>query len=100
MARLLQQAAASNVGPALVDSLPVLGVDGTLRNRLTRANVAGSGYLKTGTLADVRALAGYVDAEDGNRYVLVSMINHPNASQAQAVHDALMQWVYHGAPIC
>ncbi|WP_454734825.1 D-alanyl-D-alanine carboxypeptidase/D-alanyl-D-alanine endopeptidase [Cupriavidus necator] len=98
MARLLQQAAASKVAPALIDSLPVLGVDGTLRNRLTRANAAGSGYLKTGTLADVRALAGYVDSAEGGRFVVVSMINHPNASQAQEAHDALMQWVYRGAP--
>ena len=97
MARLLQQALASDVGPALVDSLPILGVDGTLRNRLTSANAAGNGYLKTGTLQDVRALAGYVDALDGNRYVVVSFINHPNAGQAQAAHDALMQWVYNGA---
>lgn len=98
MARMLQQAAASNVGPVLIDSLPVLGVDGTLRNRLTRADAAGSGYLKTGTLADVRALAGYVDSAQGGRYVVVSMVNHPNASQAQEAHDALMQWVYRGAP--
>ena len=98
MARLLQQAAASNVGPVLIDSLPVLGVDGTLRNRLTRANAAGNGYLKTGTLADVRALAGYVDAADDGRYVVVSMINHPNAAQALEAHDALLQWVYRGAP--
>ena len=97
MARLLQQAVASNVGPTLLDSLPILGVDGTLRNRLTRANAAGNAYLKTGTLQDVRALAGYVDALDGDRYVVVSFINHPNASQAQEAHDALMQWVYRGA---
>ena len=98
MARLLQQALASNVGPVLIDSLPILGVDGTLRNRLTRANAAGNAYLKTGTLADVRALAGYVDALNGERYVVVAYINHPNASGAQEAHDALMQWVYKGAP--
>lgn len=98
MARLLQQALASNVGPVLLDSLPILGVDGTLRNRLTRANAAGNAYLKTGTLADVRALAGYVDALNGERYVVVAYINHPNASGAQEAHDALMQWVYKGAP--
>ncbi|WP_446718135.1 D-alanyl-D-alanine carboxypeptidase/D-alanyl-D-alanine endopeptidase [Cupriavidus sp. OTU4054] len=98
MARLLQQALASNVGPALLDSLPILGVDGTLRNRLTRANAAGNAYLKTGTLQDVRALAGYVDALNGDRYVVVAYINHPNASAAQEAHDALMQWVYRGAP--
>jgi len=97
MARLLQQAVASDVGPALLDSLPILGVDGTLRHRLTRTNAAGNAYLKTGTLQGVRALAGYVDALDGNRYVVVAYINHPNAARAQEAHDALMQWVYRGA---
>ena len=67
-------------------------------NRLTRATAAGNAYLKTGTLADVRALAGYVDALNGERYVVVAYINHPNASAAQDAHDALMQWVYKGAP--
>lgn len=98
MARLLQQALASDVGYTLVDSLPILGVDGTLRNRLTRAQAAGNAYLKTGTLADVRALAGYVDATNGGRYVVVAYINHPNASAAQEAHDALMEWVFRGAP--
>ncbi len=42
MARLLQQALASDVGYTLVDSLPILGVDGTLRNRLTRAHAAAT----------------------------------------------------------
>lgn len=98
LARLLQQALASEAAPIFVNSLPVLGVDGTLRNRLTRSSAAGHGYLKTGTLADVRAIAGYVDAADGGRYVVVSLINHPNASQAQQAHDALLEWVYRGAP--
>ncbi|MNR28245.1 D-Ala-D-Ala carboxypeptidase 3 (S13) family protein [compost metagenome] len=73
-------------------------MDGTLRNRLTRAHAAGNAYLKTGTLADVRALAGYVDATNGSRYVVVAYINHPNASAAQEAHDALMEWVFRGAP--
>ncbi|MDF3839306.1 D-alanyl-D-alanine carboxypeptidase/D-alanyl-D-alanine-endopeptidase [Cupriavidus basilensis] len=98
MSRLLQQALASEVGPVLIDSLPILGVDGTLRNRLTRAGAAGNAYMKTGTLADVRALAGYVDALNGDRYVVVSYINHANAAQARDAHDALLQWVYQGAP--
>ncbi|MDW3687837.1 D-alanyl-D-alanine carboxypeptidase/D-alanyl-D-alanine-endopeptidase [Cupriavidus sp. CV2] len=98
MSRLLQQALASEVGPVLMDSLPILGVDGTLRNRLTRAGAAGNAYMKTGTLNDVRALAGYVDALNGDRYVVVSYINHANAAQAREAHDALLQWVYQGAP--
>ena len=96
LGRLLLQAAASEVGPQLRESLPVVGFDGTMRKRLTSAGVAGNAYIKTGTLEGVRAIAGYVNAADGQQYVVVSMINHPNASAAQAAHDALLQWVYAG----
>ncbi len=46
----------------------------------------------------MRAIAGYVEGEGGQRYVVVSMINHPNAGGGQAAHDALLQWIYQGAP--
>jgi len=98
MGRLLQQADANPNGGVLRDALPVVGVDGTMRNRLTRAGVAGNAEIKTGTLNGVRAIAGYVEGEDGQRFVVVSMINHPNASGGQAAHDALLQWIYQGAP--
>ncbi|WP_296223814.1 D-alanyl-D-alanine carboxypeptidase/D-alanyl-D-alanine endopeptidase [Ralstonia sp. UBA689] len=98
MGRLLQQADANPNGGILRDALPVVGVDGTMRNRLTRAGVAGNAEIKTGTLNDVRAIAGYVEGENGQRFVVVSMINHPNASAGQAAHDALLQWIYQGAP--
>lgn len=94
MGRLLLQASASEVGPLLHDSLPIAGFDGTMRKRLVSANAAGNAYIKTGTLEGVRAIAGYVDAVNGEKYIVVSMINHPNAAAAQAAHDALLQWVY------
>ncbi|CAJ0795412.1 D-alanyl-D-alanine carboxypeptidase DacC [Ralstonia condita] len=98
MGRLLQQADANPNSGVLRDALPVVGVDGTMRNRLTRAGIAGNAEIKTGTLNDVRAIAGYVEGENGERFVVVSMINHPNASAGQAAHDALLQWIYQGAP--
>jgi len=91
LARLLRHAYASPLMPELMASLPLVGVDGTLRKR----NVAaGSAHLKTGLLADVRALAGYLLAASGRRYVVVAIINHPNARDGQAAHDALLQWLY------
>ena len=98
LANLLQVANASAVAQPFVDSLPVAGVDGTMRHRLTNTGVDGNAHIKTGTLRDVRAIAGYVAAKDGQTWIVVSLINDPRASGARAAHDALLDWVYNGMP--
>ncbi len=90
LARLLQHAYGSAWMPELMASLPVNGVDGTLKRR--RANVRGSAHLKTGSLRDVAAVAGYVRAASGKRYSLVAIVNHANAGAARAAFDALVDW--------
>ncbi|CAL8475082.1 D-alanyl-D-alanine carboxypeptidase/D-alanyl-D-alanine-endopeptidase [Caballeronia sp. S22] len=97
LADLLMAANASPVAQVFVESLPVAGVDGTMRNRLTNAGALGNAHIKTGTLRDVRAIAGYVGAANGESYVVVSFINDPRAEAARAAHDALLEWVYEGA---
>ena len=47
------------------DSLPIAGVDGTLRSRLKNTRAAGNVHAKTGTLTGVRALSGYVTGRPG-----------------------------------
>jgi D-alanyl-D-alanine carboxypeptidase/D-alanyl-D-alanine-endopeptidase (penicillin-binding protein 4) len=89
LGRMLQTAYRSPLMPDLMASLPLNGVDGTLRNR--RA-LAGSAHLKTGSLRDVTALAGYVHGASGKRYVLVAIANHPAAEAARPVFDALLEW--------
>ncbi|MBS0293432.1 MAG: D-alanyl-D-alanine carboxypeptidase/D-alanyl-D-alanine-endopeptidase [Proteobacteria bacterium] len=90
LTRMLQQAWAAPVMPEFVASLPVWGVDGTLRRRPALA--AGAAHLKTGSLRDVAAMAGYVLGASGRRYVLVAMVNHPNAAAARPALDALIDW--------
>jgi len=90
LGRLLLHAWRSPMMPELVASLPLSGVDGTMRKRPA---AAGAAHVKTGYLADARAVAGYVQAASGKTYVVVSFINDPNAPAAQAAHDALLQWV-------
>ncbi|WP_179403477.1 D-alanyl-D-alanine carboxypeptidase/D-alanyl-D-alanine endopeptidase [Burkholderia guangdongensis] len=97
LAALLQAANASPVGQSFIDSLPIAGIDGTMRNRLTNADVLGNAHIKTGTLRDVRAIAGYVAAADGTSYVVVSFINDEHAEGARAAHDSLLEWVYANA---
>jgi len=50
--------------------------------------------MKTGLLADTRAIAGYVLSASGKRYAVVAFINHPNAGAGQPALDALLNWVY------
>jgi D-alanyl-D-alanine carboxypeptidase/D-alanyl-D-alanine-endopeptidase (penicillin-binding protein 4) len=75
----------------LMASLPVSGVDGTMQRRNV---VPGAAHMKTGMLEDTRAVAGYVLAASGKRYVVVGIINHPAASRGTGAHDALIDWVY------
>ncbi|MDH4478837.1 MAG: D-alanyl-D-alanine carboxypeptidase/D-alanyl-D-alanine-endopeptidase [Rhodoferax sp.] len=90
LGQLLQTAYRSPLMPELMASLPISGVDGTLK----RAKVAnpGSAHLKTGSLNGVSAIAGYVHGSSGKRYVLVALANHPNAHAARAAFDALVDW--------
>ena len=88
LAALLQWAWAQPFMPELMASLPVTGVDGTMK----RSKSSAPAHLKTGSLRDVMGIAGYVDAANGQRYVLVAMVNHANANQARPVMDALIDW--------
>ncbi|MDP1898884.1 MAG: D-alanyl-D-alanine carboxypeptidase/D-alanyl-D-alanine-endopeptidase [Rubrivivax sp.] len=95
LARLLLQAYDSPVMSELMSSLPITGLDGTLRR--SRAT-PGRAHLKTGSLRDVAGLAGYVLSDSGRRYVLVAIINHPQAHAARPALAALVQWTMRDAP--
>ncbi|MCP5143737.1 MAG: D-alanyl-D-alanine carboxypeptidase/D-alanyl-D-alanine-endopeptidase [Gammaproteobacteria bacterium] len=79
-----------------VSSLSISGMDGTMRRRLRDGDTAGRMHLKTGTLDEVSAIAGYVHAATGRHFLVVVMVNHPSANRGpgQELGNALMQWVY------
>jgi D-alanyl-D-alanine carboxypeptidase/D-alanyl-D-alanine-endopeptidase (penicillin-binding protein 4) len=86
---LLQAAWGSPLMPELASSLPLAGLDGTLRR--TRRNV-GLAHLKTGSLNGVAGVAGYVHGAGGRRYVLVAIANHANAGAIRPAIEALVEW--------
>lgn len=91
LARLLQTAYVSGTMPELMASLPITGVDGTLKR--SKSSVSqGWAHLKTGTLRDATALAGYVHTPSGKRLVVVAIVNHPNAPAARPALEALVDW--------
>ena len=90
LGRLLQAAWSSPVMPELMSSLPIAGIDGTLRKA---SSAPGRAHLKTGSLRDVVGIAGYVLADSGRRYVVVAIVNDANANAARPALDALVDWV-------
>jgi len=91
--QLLRRAWAHRQAQAFIDSLPVAGVDGTLAHRMTQGRATGAAFLKTGTLLDTRALAGYVRATSGRMYAVAALVNHPEAQRATPTLDAVIEWV-------
>ncbi len=94
LGRSLASAYEAPTMPEFMSSLSLVGRDGTMRRRLKSSGVAGRAHVKTGSLNAVRAIAGYVQAASGRRYVVVFLVNHPNAAAVPAAQDALLQWVY------
>jgi len=93
LVELLRAAWRSTSSQTLVDSLPIAGVDGTLVHRMTSGAATGRAYLKTGTLSDTRALAGYVRGRSGKIYAVALVVTDPEAARGTPALDALVEWV-------
>jgi serine-type D-Ala-D-Ala carboxypeptidase/endopeptidase (penicillin-binding protein 4) len=93
MVQLLTKAWRGASAKPLVDSLPIAGVDGTLAHRMLKGPATGQAFLKTGTLSDTRALAGYVKGKSGQVYAVAMMVNHPRAAMVTPALDAFIEWL-------
>lgn len=96
LAQLLESAWQSPFQPEFLSSLPIAGVDGTMRKRLNGHIKSGSMRIKTGLLRDVRSMAGYVTSQSGRNFILVSLQNYKGVQNwtGTEVQDALLKWLY------
>lgn len=94
LAQLLAVTWASPIMPELMASLPIVAVDGTTKKRYNGVRYAGQAHLKTGSLEGVRGIAGFLLDKTGRRHIVVFIVNHPNAAQAQPAFDALLEWLW------
>jgi D-alanyl-D-alanine carboxypeptidase/D-alanyl-D-alanine-endopeptidase (penicillin-binding protein 4) len=103
--QLLVAARNLSVADTFYNSLPIAGKDGTMRNRLMthlrkflHLKKKPEARIKTGSLADVRAISGYVISKSGKMYAVTSFINHPNAWKGLEAHDQLLAWLLDDGP--
>jgi D-alanyl-D-alanine carboxypeptidase/D-alanyl-D-alanine-endopeptidase (penicillin-binding protein 4) len=59
-----------------VTALPVAGVDGTLSDRMKNTPAAGNVRAKTGSMSNIRSLAGYAKTRDGETLAFVAIVNN------------------------
>lgn len=94
LANMLVKASQSPFYPEFAASLPIVAIDGTMRERLKNRLPAGRARIKTGTLRNVRAAAGYIQDKDGNDWAVVAIINHEQAKLRLDVLDSLLETLY------
>ncbi len=96
LAEVLVDAWRSPRMPEFVASLPIAGVDGTMRRRFRGRPEAGHMHIKTGSLREVSAIAGYVHGADGRTFAVVSLMNDRQAQWGlgSAVHDEILRWTW------
>jgi D-alanyl-D-alanine carboxypeptidase/D-alanyl-D-alanine-endopeptidase (penicillin-binding protein 4) len=79
--------------PEFISSLPIVGIDGTMKKRLNDSEATGRAHIKTGTLDGVKTAAGYALDAQGRCHVVVFLINHPRAQAGSSAIDALLVWI-------
>lgn len=73
--KLLDFAQQQTYGVELEKSLPVAGVDGTLKNRMLTTDAEKNLMAKTGSMGGVNSLSGYVTAKNGHKLAFSILIN-------------------------
>ena len=88
-----------------INTLPLAGSEGTVRNRLIsqlrkflHLKKKPEVRIKTGTLNNVRTISGYVFSKSGRIYAVTSFINDPKANRGQEIHDQLLTWLIEDGP--
>jgi len=89
---LLAYAARQPWGALYRSSLPVGGIDGTLDDRFTTGPLRGKVFAKTGTLAEVNALSGYLTAASGRTLIFSILVNdrQPSSPAARNAMDKIV----------
>jgi PBP4 family serine-type D-alanyl-D-alanine carboxypeptidase len=96
LVRLLEFMWKSPHQAVFLKSLPVMGVDGTLRNRLRDTPVQGKAFAKTGSLYRVSALSGYVTTQSGETLVFSILMNFytATATDARNLQNEIVKLLY------
>jgi len=98
-AHILSHIWSSRYASDLISSLSMTGMDGTMYRRLRDSGLRGEGRFKTGSLENVRSVAGFTRDENHNVWAVVGIINNTPAWNGQAVLDRAIYTLYFDPPV-
>lgn len=83
----------TDVFQKLYKALPIAGIDGTLKNRMKKGTVSYKNvHAKTGSIAAISALAGYLRAANGHEVAFAIMNqNSLSSAKSRAFQDAVCE---------
>jgi D-alanyl-D-alanine carboxypeptidase/D-alanyl-D-alanine-endopeptidase (penicillin-binding protein 4) len=96
LAQILQVALHDSWYPEFASSFPIAALDGTMRKRLKASAAEQRARIKTGTLKNALAIAGYVRDLNNIDWIVVAFINDEAAPQGKDALDNLMTWLASG----
>ena len=73
-----------SVFPEFVSAMAIMGLDGTVEDRMVRVNRAHTIRTKTGTLNHVSSLSGYFQSKDGEAFAFSILMNGLKCSNGRA----------------
>lgn len=96
LTKLLYWIQEKNWFPEFENALPVAGISdrlvgGTLRSRLTEDSIKGKVKAKTGSIAGVSSLSGYVTTRSGERLIFSIMINNHLSDSVKTIEDEIVK---------
>jgi serine-type D-Ala-D-Ala carboxypeptidase/endopeptidase (penicillin-binding protein 4) len=82
-----------SIFPEFISALGVMGLDGSVIDRMHRQKEAQKIRVKTGTLNHVSALSGYFQSQDGERFAFSILLNDVKCSNGTAtkLEDEIME---------
>jgi D-alanyl-D-alanine carboxypeptidase/D-alanyl-D-alanine-endopeptidase (penicillin-binding protein 4) len=85
-----------NIFNAFLNSLPISGIDGTLKNRMTKEVTYSKVFAKTGTLSGVSCLSGYMKNKKDEMIAFSIFIQNfvGSSKQARDIQDDICRIIY------
>jgi len=96
LGNMLRYAFESPFMPEYLASLSLAGLDGTLSKRFQDGELTGQAHMKTGSLDNVSAVAGYFQSQSGRRFIVAILLNHTDVQRGpgREVQESLLRWLY------